>query len=89
MDLSKILDYIDPLVFLIALFVGILYTYVTTPPPRVVIKYPTPFNIKDTVYIDDNDICYKYNIKEVSCPADKSQIKYIIPTVQQSSASTH
>lgn len=73
----NVLKCIDPFVFLIALFVGLLYTYITTPPPRVVIKYPTPFNIKDTVYVDENKVCYKYMIKEVECPSDKSKIKYL------------
>lgn len=73
----NILKCIDPLVFLVSLFIGILYTYMTTPSPRVVIKYPTPFNLKDTVYVDENDVCYKYMIKEVECPSDKSKIKHV------------
>lgn len=73
----NIIKCIDPFVFLISLFIGLMYTYITTPPPRIVIKYPTPFNIKDTVYVDENNVCYKYMIKEVECPSDKSKIKYV------------
>ena len=70
------LDFIDTFWFLLALFIGLAYTYMYTAPPRVVIKYPTPFNVKDTVYVDENNVCYKYKIKEVECPKDKSKITY-------------
>lgn len=59
---------------------GLAYTYITTPTPRVIIKYPTPFNIRDTVYQDANGVCYKYKIREVNCPADKSKITNAFPT---------
>lgn len=75
----SIFDYIDPFFFLVALFIGLAYTYLFTSPPRMVIKYPTPFNIKDTVYVDENNVCYKYKIKEVECPKDKSNITHIVP----------
>jgi hypothetical protein len=72
-------DYIDPFVFLLALFVGLAYTYVTTPPPRVIVKYPTPFNIKDTVYQDVNGVCYRYKIREVDCPRNRDQVTHVLP----------
>ena len=75
----NIFNYIDPFFFLMALFVGLTYTYLTAPPPNIVVKYPTPFNIKDTVYQDTNGVCYKYKIKEAVCPSDKSQITSILP----------
>jgi len=74
-----IFDFIDPFIFLLALFVGLAYTYATTPPPRVVIKYPTPFNVRDTVYQDVNGVCYKYKIREVECPSDRTKITYVNP----------
>jgi len=72
-----LLEYIDPLVFMLALFVGLAYTYFTTPAPKILIKYPTPFNIKDTIYRDTNGVCYKYLINEVPCPQDKSKITFV------------
>ena len=36
--------------FIIALGVGLMITYVTVPPPKVVIKFPTPFNAGKIVY---------------------------------------
>lgn len=67
-------DYIDPLYFLIAFAIGLLYAYITQPKPEIITKYPTPFNI-DTVYKDSNDVCYKYQMIKSSCPADLSKIK--------------
>lgn len=71
----KIIDCIDPLIFLISLCLGLFYTYVSTPPPKIVIKYPTPFNAGKITYVDNNNTCYKYHIKKVDCPADQSKIK--------------
>lgn len=71
----KFSDYFDPLYFFIALFIGLFYTYLTTPMPEVIIKYPTPENAGKIIYKDKADVCYKYVAKEVSCPADKTQIK--------------
>jgi len=73
--MSFVLDYIDPLIFLISLCVGLFYTYITTPYPQIVIKYPTPYNVGKITYIDKNNVCYKYQIKQVTCPKDKSKIK--------------
>lgn len=68
-------DCIDPFYFLIALCIGLLYSYVTVPQPTVVIKYPTPFNAGKITYIDQNDVCYKYQIKRTTCPKDPHKIK--------------
>lgn len=68
------IEYIDPLIFLIAFAIGIFFTYILTPPPRIVIKYPNPHNIDDTTYVDDAGVCYKYKMKSVSCPRNKDDI---------------
>ena len=69
------LEFIDPLYFLVAFFIGIFYTYLTTPTPEIIIRYPTPENAGKIIYRDRADVCYKYKAKEVSCPANKSEIK--------------
>ena len=86
--MSWILNYIDPFVMILSLFVGLTYTYFTTPPPRVVIKYPTPFNIDKTTYVDENNVCYKYKIKEVQCPRNSSQITYVMSKPKQTHVKT-
>ena len=70
-----IFDYIDPMIFLISLCVGLFFTYITAPTPEIVIKYPTPFNAGKITYVDKNNVCYKYRIEKVECPQDRSKIK--------------
>lgn len=73
----NIFEYIDPFVFLLALCVGLFYTYISAPAPKVVIKYPTPYNAGKVTYLDDAGVCYRYKIKEVACPIDKTKIKQV------------
>lgn len=68
-------DYIDPLSFFIAFGIGLFITYITTPPRKVVIKWPTPENAGKIIYKDQTENCYKYEANEVQCPDDKSKIK--------------
>jgi len=67
--------WIDPFWFILSLGVGLLYVYLTTRSPEVVIKYPTPENAGKIVYHDSNDVCYKYRAEKVACPVDKSKVK--------------
>lgn len=55
------------LAFIIAFAIGIFYVYISTPKPKIVIKYPTPYNSNKIVYRNDNDVCYKYMVEEVKC----------------------
>jgi hypothetical protein len=68
------LEYLDPLVFLIALGVGIFIAYVLLPNPTTIYKYPTPDNAGKVTYIDDTGVCYKYRATEVS-PNDDNTIQ--------------
>ena len=72
-----ITEFIDPMVFLISLCIGLLYTYVTISPPKVVIKYPTPYNAGKVTYIDQANVCYKYDVQKVDCPRDRKGVKTI------------
>jgi len=53
--------------FIIAFAIGILFVYLSAPKRRIIIKYPTPYNIDKIVYKNENDICYKYKLDEVKC----------------------
>jgi len=75
-----LLDFINPLVFMVAFCIGLFFTYITMPYPEIVIKYPTPYNAGKITYVDDANVCYKYAIEQVNCPSDKSKIKYFEPT---------
>ncbi len=61
--------------FLIAFGVGMMVVYITTPPPNVIVKFPSPYNAGHVVYTDKADNCYKYTARDVTCPFDKSLIK--------------
>jgi len=61
--------------FVVAFSVGMLVVYLSTPPPEVIIKFPSPYNAGKIVYTDKADTCYKYTAEDVSCPFDHSVIK--------------
>lgn len=63
--------------FIIAFSFGILFVYLSAPKPRLIIKYPTPYNADKIVYKNENDICYKYKVNEVKC-TDKAVEQPII-----------
>lgn len=60
--------------FFIAFALGISYVYFMVPTPKVVIKYPNPYNSGKVTYQDDADNCYKYKSEKVKCPDDPKQI---------------
>ena len=71
----KFTDYINPVAFLIALFIGLFLTYIYSPPKKIIIKWPTPENAGKIIYKDHSDSCYKYKANEINCPEDKTKIK--------------
>ncbi len=52
---------------IIGLIIGFSTIYFTASKSKIIVKYPTLDNIKDTTYIDENGQCYKYYAKEVAC----------------------
>ena len=68
-------DYIDARAFFIALFIGLFFTYIYSPPKKIILKWPTPENAGKLIYKDNAESCYKYKAKEIQCPDDKSMIK--------------
>ena len=71
------LNMIEPFYFFIAIFIGFFMTYVFTPPPKIIYKYPTPDNQDELVYKDKSDNCFKYKTTEISCPKDRSKVSEI------------
>ena len=64
---------------ILGLALGFFIIYLTSSPPKIVLKYPTIENITNTTYIDENGQCYKYYAQEVPCPAIQNtnqQINY-------------
>lgn len=53
---------------LIASFaIGILFTYLMTPPPKVIVKFPSPYNAGKVLYRDKSDTCYMFKSESVDC----------------------
>jgi hypothetical protein len=65
---------LNPFAFIIAFAIGIFLTYVMQPPLKVIIKHPTPQNAGRIIYKDNNDSCFTYSAKEITCPSDNNQI---------------
>jgi len=72
----QIFDFLNPVAFFFALGIGLLYTYLTTPYPKVVYKFPTPANAGKITYVDEDNVCYKYQANQVQCPEDGSKIHF-------------
>lgn len=71
------IDKIIPIYFFVSLFIGFFLVYTYTPPPKVILKYPTPENANILTYKDSGDNCFKYEVKQIECPRDKSKISKI------------
>lgn len=58
---------VELLFIIIGFLLGLFIIHLTTPPPKIVIKYPTIDNIEHTTYVDENGQCYRYIAKEIKC----------------------
>ena len=54
-------------VFFIAFIIGMFYVYISSPKAKVIIKYPTPYNAEKTVYQNESENCYKFDVEEIKC----------------------
>jgi hypothetical protein len=61
--------------FVLAFSIGMFIVYITTPPPQIVLKFPSPYNAGKVIYADKANNCYTYEVSDVSCPKDKELIK--------------
>ena len=62
---------INLFVFALSLFVGLFLVYVTSPKPRIILKYPNLKNVNNLNFVDENNNCVKLSAKEVACSPDK------------------
>jgi hypothetical protein len=70
--------------FMVAFGIGILYVYVKAPAPKIVIKYPTPYNAGSVVYKDSADTCFTFSSSRVECT--KSAKKQPVQVVEEDNA---
>jgi|688.fasta_scaffold416129_2 hypothetical protein len=66
---------LNPLYFFVSFAIGLFFVYILTPPPSVIVKFPSPYNAGKVTYQDKSDNCYVYKADSVSCPRDKDLIK--------------
>jgi hypothetical protein len=66
-------------VFLLSLAIGLFAVYITMPDMRKIYVYPTPENYAVLQYKDKTDTCFSFQQKEVTCPANESDISIIPP----------
>ena len=66
---------------MIAFAFGVFISYIFTPNPKIVIKYPTPQNAGKVTYVDDAGVCYRYKAVEVGCPlptdSDREKVRQL------------
>jgi hypothetical protein len=53
--------------FIIGFVLGFIGIYIMRPDSKIIYRYPTPENVKNTTYRDVNGICYSYNTEKVDC----------------------
>ena len=63
----------QPISFIVAFAIGILYVYMMAPKPKVIYKYPTPYNVQSTTYKDLSGECFKYTATKVDCKSVDSK----------------
>lgn len=54
-----------PIYFAVSMFITMLILYMTHSRPEIIIKYPSPKTGTSELYIDDNDVYYKYRREEI------------------------
>lgn len=63
------------LAFSVAFVIGMMYVYITAPPLKYVVTYPTPYNSGSIVYKDAAKTCFVFDATQTECPSDRSKIK--------------
>lgn len=53
--------------FLASVFVTFVILYLTYPTPKVIVQYPSVNEKMSNMYIDENNVCYRYRTREVNC----------------------
>lgn len=54
---------IIPFYLVLGIFFGVMFMYIFSPKPKIILKEPNLNNCKKMVYIDNSGVCYKYKKK--------------------------
>jgi hypothetical protein len=75
--IQNLFGVIDPIIFMVSFCVGLFFTYSLTSAPEILYLYPNPHNVKDTIYKDDSEKCFKYMSEKVECTDDAIDIEKV------------
>ena len=53
--------------FIVSLAIGLLFVYLSVPPPTVIYVYPTPDNVDNIEYKDKSGSCFQFDAQQVAC----------------------
>ena len=56
--------------FIFTFLFGLIYVYLNVPKPKIIIKYPTPYNAQKLTYKGLSEDCYKFKVDIVDCDKD-------------------
>ena len=62
-------------IFLISLSFGLFLTYITNPPTRTILVFPTPDNVDELIFRDKSQNCFSFQANEVKCPNNPDDIE--------------
>ena len=65
-------DKLNFFALIISFCIGILYVYISSPTPNVVMKFPSPYNAGKVTYKNQLNECYKYDYEKINCNATKN-----------------
>lgn len=71
--MASVLSMINIPVFLVSLFIGLVYVFISNPQQEPVSVYPTPNNAGRIIYADKAGICYAYEPDKIKCPENGSK----------------
>lgn len=72
------MKFVNVPVFIISVFVGLCFVYITIPDMRKIYVHPSPDNIDILQYKDKTHTCFQFKQKEVPCPKNDNDI-YKVP----------
>ena len=72
--MNNLFENIDPIIFMLSFSIGMFIMMISDPTPRIVIKYPTPYNLNN-IYKDSSGTCFRYKMKDTKCTANAKDIQ--------------
>ena len=73
----RIMKYISLPLFILSFLIGMVYIYMSSPPNRSILIYPTVDNNGKFQYIDKAENCFTFEAKEDKCPFNTGSLKKI------------